>query len=126
MNAKTQTEEQPSALDTVKLALTALILLGGLFAYYWFADLALWQRVLMVLGSIGVALGVGATSTQGQQLVKFVQGSRIELRKVIWPTKQETTQTTIAVFIFTLIMGLFFWALDSLLLFLTRTLTGQG
>jgi preprotein translocase subunit SecE len=65
------------------------------------------------------------TSTQGQRLWAFIQGARVEIRKVVWPTKQETTQTAIAVFVFTLIMALFFWGLDSFLLWLTRTLVGS-
>jgi preprotein translocase subunit SecE len=64
------------------------------------------------------------TSTQGRRLWHFIQGSRVEIRKVVWPTRTETTQTAIAVFIFTLIMALFFWALDSGLLWLTRRLVG--
>ena len=59
------------------------------------------------------------TSMQGQRLWHFIQGSRVEIRKVVWPTRTETTQTALAVFVFTLIMGLFFWALDSGLLWLT-------
>jgi preprotein translocase subunit SecE len=78
-----------------------------------------------VLGGLGASIGVAATSTQGQRVWAFIQGSRIEIRKVVWPTKQETTQTAIAVFIFTLIMALFFWALDTGLLWLTRTLVGS-
>jgi len=48
-----------------------------------------------------------------------------EIRKVVWPTRQETTQTAIAVFVFTLVMALFFWGLDSFLLWLTRNLVGS-
>jgi preprotein translocase subunit SecE len=66
------------------------------------------------------------TSLQGKRLWAFIQGSRIEIRKVVWPTQQETTQTAIAVFVFTLVMALFFWGLDSLLLWLTRTLVGSA
>lgn len=115
-----------SALDTLKLAAAAAVLVGGMFAYYWFGELQLWMRVLMVLASVALALGVAATSAQGQALWKFVQGSRVEIRKVVWPNRQETTQTTIAVFIFTVLLGLFFWGVDSLLLLVTRMLTGQG
>ena len=125
MNVKTKTDDT-SPLDTVKLVLAALILVGGVFAYYWYAQWALPLRVLAVLGATAAGVGIAFTSTQGKTLWKFIQGSRIEIRKVIWPTKQETTQTTIAVFVFTIVLGLFFWGLDSLLLLLTRTLTGQG
>ena len=55
-----------------------------------------------------------------------MQSSRGELRKVVWPTRQETLQTTLTVFVFVLILGIFFWLLDMGLLWITRALTGQG
>ena len=120
----TQTEtSQSGALDIVKLLIAAVALVGGLYAYYYYQnDIAQAIRVLMVLGGAIIGVGVAMTSTQGQLLWQFIQKSRIEIRKVVWPTKQETTQTAIAVFVFTLVMMLFFWGLDSGLLWLTRSL----
>ena len=124
MTAQTETSEG-SVLDIIKLLLAAGLLVGGLYGYYFYEnDLALPLRVLMVLGGTGVGIAVAMTSSQGHRLWHFIQGSRVEIRKVIWPTRQETTQTAIAVFVFTIIMALFFWALDSGLLLLTRTLVG--
>ena len=124
MNAQTETSES-GALDIIKLLLAAVVLVGGLYGYYYYENvLSLPLRVLLVLGGTGVGITIAMLSTQGQRLWHFVQGSRVELRKVVWPTKQETTQTAIAVFVFTLIMALFFWALDSGLLMLTRRLVG--
>ena len=126
-------------LDTIKLLLSGVVLVGGLFAYYYFETakvfvtdsgvieidaIAQAYRVLMVLGGTVAGIGIAMTSVQGQRLWHFIQGSRVEIRKVVWPTKQETTQTAIAVFVFTAVMMLFFWALDSGLLWLTRTLVG--
>jgi len=112
-------------LDTLKLLTAAAALVGGLYAYYYYeADIAQAIRVLIVLGGTVAGIGIAMTSFQGQKLWHFIQGSRVEIRKVIWPTKQETTQTAIAVFVFTLIMMLFFWVLDSGLLWLTQTLVG--
>ncbi len=124
MNAKTETDES-SVLDTIKLLIAAVVILGGLYGYYYYEnDVALPLRVLMVLGGAGAGIAIAMTSTQGHRLWHFIQGSRVEIRKVVWPTRQETTQTAIAVFVFTLILALFFWALDSGLLWLTRTLVG--
>jgi len=124
----TATTETSSSgfLDIVKLLIAAGALIGGLFAYYYYIEVSLPLRVLMVLGGTAAGIGLGMTSSQGRRLWAFIQGSRIEIRKVVWPTKQETTQTAIAVFVFTLIMALFFWALDSFLLWLTRTLVGSA
>jgi len=112
-------------LDTIKLLIAAAALVGGLYAYYYYeTELAQAIRVLMVLGGTVAGIGIAMTSVQGQRLWHFIQGSRVEIRKVVWPTKQETTQTAIAVFVFTLIMMLFFWVLDSGLLWLTQKLIG--
>jgi len=100
------------------------VLVGGLYGYYYLIEWSLPLRVLLVLGGLIAGIAIGLTSTQGQRLWGFIQGSRIEIRKVVWPTKQETTQTALAVFVFTLVMALFFWGLDSFLLWLTRTLVG--
>ena len=124
MSTHTETS-QSGVLDILKLLVAAGALLGGLYGYYFFEnDLALPLRVLMVLGGTAAGIAIAMTSAQGQRLWHFIQGSRVEIRKVVWPTRTETTQTAIAVFIFTLIMALFFWALDSGLLWLTRWLVG--
>ncbi len=125
MATTTETSES-GALDVLKLVIAAGLLVGGVYGYYWYLEWPQALRVLLVLGGLAACIGVAATSTQGQRIWAFIQGARIEIRKVVWPTKQETTQTAIAVFIFTLIMSLFFWALDSGLLWLTRTLVGSA
>ncbi len=124
MNTQSETS-QSGALDIVKLLIAAAAIIGGLYSYYFFEfQISLPLRVLMVLGGAGAGIAIAMTSTQGQRLWHFIQGSRVEIRKVVWPTRQETTQTAIAVFVFTLIMGVFFWILDSGLLWLTRKLVG--
>jgi preprotein translocase subunit SecE len=124
MNAHTETSES-GVLDILKLLIAAGMLTGGLFGYYWYLEWSQPLRVLLVLGGTIAGVAIAMTSTQGRRLWAFIQGSRIEIRKVVWPTKQETTQTAIAVFVFTLILALFFWGLDSFLLWLTRTLVGS-
>ena len=126
MATTTQETSESGFLDIIKLLLAAGVLVGGLYSYYYFLEIALPLRVLMVLGGLAAGITVAMTSTQGRRLWAFIQGARVEIRKVVWPTKQETTQTAIAVFVFTLIMALFFWGLDSFLLWLTRTLVGSA
>jgi preprotein translocase subunit SecE len=121
-----QEESQSGFLDIIKLLIAAGVLVGGLYGYYYYLEWSLPLRVLLVLGGLAAGVTIAMTSTQGRRLWAFIQGSRVEIRKVIWPTKQETTQTAIAVFVFTLIMALFFWGLDSFLLWLTRTLVGSA
>ena len=126
MTTTTQETGESGILDIIKLLFAAGVLVGGLYSYYYFLEVPLPLRVLMVLGGLAAGITVAMTSTQGQRLGAFIQGARIEIRKVVWPTKQETTQTSIAVFVFTLIMALFFWGLDSFLLWLTRSLVGSA
>jgi preprotein translocase subunit SecE len=124
MSTQTETSES-GVLDIIKLLIAAAALIGGLYAYYYYeADVAQALRVLMVLGGTAVGIGIAMMSTQGQRLWHFIQGSRVEIRKVVWPTRTETTQTAIAVFVFTLVLMLFFWLLDTGLLWLTRKLVG--
>ncbi len=125
MDNLTRQSDNSSMLDILKLLLAAGSLIGGLFAYYYYLQVSLPLRVLMVLAGFAVGIVIAMTSNQGKNLWVFIQGSRIEIRKVVWPTQQETTQTTLAVFVFTLVMALFFWGLDSFLLWLTRTLVGS-
>jgi len=125
MNAKTETEGV-SALDTIKTLLAAALLLAGIVGYYYFPDVSVAIRAAGVVFGIALALAVFATTARGRTLWDFIQSSRVELRKVIWPNRQETVQTTIAVIVFAVIMGLFFWVLDKGLLWATRLLTGQG
>ena len=124
MTTATPETSQSGVLDILKLLSAVGVLVSGLYGYYYLVEVSLPLRVLLVLAGLIAGVGVAMTSTQGQRLWAFIQGSRVEIRKVIWPTKQETTQTAIAVFVFTLVMALFFWALDSGLLWLTRRLVG--
>ena len=113
-------------VDTAKLALAIVTLVAGVGAYYWFTDLPVAVRILMVLAGLGLGAALLFWSAQGQVIWQFVQGSRVELRKMVWPTRQETLQTTLVVFVFVLLLGVFFWLVDMLLAWATRYLTGQG
>ena len=123
---ETRVENQHTLLDTAKLLLAAAILVGSIVAYYYYVDVPVVLRAVGVLVALGLATWVALQSLQGQSFWRFVQGARVELRKVVWPTREETIQTTVTVLVFALIMGVFFWLLDLFLLFFTSQLTGQG
>ena len=122
MDSKVTT--QPTPLDTAKLFLASLIVLGGIFAYYYFANESVVLRAVGVLVALIFAVWVAMQSYQGQVLWKFIQGSRIEMRKVVWPTREETIQTTAIVLVLAMIGGAFFWLLDLALLAITRYIAG--
>ncbi len=121
-----QAETGASVLDTAKLVASGAILVGGIAAFYLLGDLPLAVRWLIVLGAFAAAIVVALQSAQGREFWQFVQGSRVELRKVVWPTRQETLQTTLVVFVAIVAMGIFFWLLDMALGAITHALTGQG
>ena len=119
-------ETGASALDTVKLAAAVAILVGGIAGFYLLSSYPLAVRWVLVLASLGLGIVVALQSVQGRAFWQFVQGSRVELRKVVWPTRQETLQTTLVVFVAILAMGIFFWVLDWILGSITAALAGQG
>ena len=119
-------ESGSSALDTAKLIAAVAILIGGIAAFYLLGTLPIAVRWVIVLAALGAGIAVALQSSQGRAFWQFVQGSRVELRKVVWPTGQETGQTTLVVVVAVLIMGIFFWLLDMGLGAVTRALTGQG
>jgi preprotein translocase subunit SecE len=113
-----------AGIMTVALAIALLI--AGIAAFYLLDTRPDWQR----WGSTGVgvvaAIAVFGLSPLGRRFWQFILDSRVELRKVVWPSRQETLQTTAVVLGFIAIAGLFFWILDLLLAWATRLLTGQG
>ena len=119
-------ETSASALDTVKLVAAVAILLGGIAGFYLLSSYPLAVRWVIVLASLGVGLLVALQSVQGRTFWQFVQGSRVELRKVVWPTRQETLQTTLVVVVAILVMGIFFWILAWILGAVTAALTSRG
>jgi preprotein translocase subunit SecE len=112
--------------DKVKLAAAIVIVIAGVTGYYVLANQATWMRWLPVVGSLVLAAVVVAFSRYGSEFRRFVELARIELRKIVWPTRQETLQTTLVVFGFVIIAGLFFWVLDLVLAWATKALTGTG
>jgi preprotein translocase subunit SecE len=123
---ETKVEEQPTIVDTAKLALSGVIVLAGLVVYYYFGDASTLLRTIGVLLALALGAVVALTSLQGRTLVKFVQGARVELSKVVWPTKDETIQTTLVVLVVAVIGGVIFWTLDFFLLWITTRITGTG
>src|ERR1044072_2933761 len=122
-----QVQPGVTVLDTAKLAAGAVILGSGIAVFYMLPDLPIWLRWIIVLAALVLGMLVGLQSAPGKTFWSFVQSSRTELRKVVWPNRQETVQVTLVVFVMIIVLSLFFWALDSLLGFLTRWLaTGGG
>jgi preprotein translocase subunit SecE len=121
-----QVQENATALDALKLAAGVVILAAGIAGFYLLVDLPIWLRWIIVLAALVAGALVSLQSYQGKEFWGFVQSSRIELRKVVWPNRQETMQVTVVVFVMIIALGLFFWGVDTLLALLTKWLTGRG
>ncbi|GAC1660937.1 MAG: preprotein translocase subunit SecE [Candidatus Dormibacteraceae bacterium] len=127
MTTSVDTKAQDAgAADTVKLVVAILLVLGGVAGYYLLANQPAWLRWLAVGASLVLAGLVAWFSWYGTQFQQFVALARVELRKIVWPNRQETGMTTLVVFAFVIVAGLFFWALDWALALATRYLTGQA
>ena len=125
MTDETKTEAIGTA-DKVKLWVAVLAVAAGVVAYYLLDAQTTWLRWLCVAGGFAVAALIVSFSRYGTEFRQFVVSARAELRKIVWPTRNETTMTTVVVFVFVAIAGLFFWGLDFVLTWATRLLTGQG
>ena len=121
-----QVQQTPTALDAAKLVAGVAILAAGVAGFYLLSAQPIWLRWIIVLAALVVGMLVGLQSQQGKTLWAFVQAARVELRKVVWPNRQETMQVTLVVFVMVIVLGLFFWGLDTLLALLTKWLTGYG
>jgi preprotein translocase subunit SecE len=112
--------------DKLKLTVAILIVVAGVAGYYVLANQAIWLRWLSVVASLALAAVVVAFSRYGSEFRRFVELARVELRKITWPTRDETLKTTAVVFAFVAIAGFFFWVLDLALAWLTKTVIGTG
>jgi preprotein translocase subunit SecE len=126
MNEAVPDHSAGGAADSAKLAVAVVLLLGGIVAFYALHAQPDWQRWLAVVAGVVLGIVVFGASQRGKEFFQFVVESRVELRKVVWPTRQETGMTTLAVFVFVIVAGTFFWVLDVFLSWATRMLTGQG
>jgi preprotein translocase subunit SecE len=113
-------------VERIKIAVAALIAVGGLWAFYALGERALVLRLGAILGAFAVAAGVMWFTQAGRDFVVFSRESWEEAKRVVWPTRKETLQTTGVVFVFVFVMALFLWAVDTGLLWITQKLLGQG
>ncbi|MBE2294191.1 MAG: preprotein translocase subunit SecE [Phycisphaerales bacterium] len=121
---KFESQTTTSRTDLYKLLAAGAIILVALVVFYVFANQSLLVRVILLLIASGVAVVIALKTEPGAETMEFIRGARSELRKVVWPTRAETTQTTLIVIAMVVIMGLLLWLLDVLLLWLVRLITG--
>ena len=108
----TKAEHTTSGFDTVKLLAALLLLIAGVVGFYFFEDESQLLRVIGMLAVVAVAFLIVTTTDIGRRSLGFVREARVEVRKVVWPTRAETTQTTIAVLIMVFVVAIMLWLID--------------
>jgi preprotein translocase subunit SecE len=101
-----------SSLDWLKWAVVAVIVAASVYANAYFSTESLLVRTIGLLIAAGVAGWIAAQTVRGRAFVTLCMDARVEIRKVVWPTRQETTQTTVVVLIVIVIVALILWLLD--------------
>jgi len=123
MNAST--ENQPSgSLDFLKWSIVLLLLAAAVAGNYIYGEQSVLIRAVAVVIAIVIAGIVAMQTEKGRSAVTFAKESKTEIRKVVWPTRQEAVQTTGIVLVATLIMSILMWGLDSVLFWLVGFITG--
>jgi preprotein translocase subunit SecE len=117
MATNSQIETVSTGADKAKLAVAALLLLGGIVAFYALGRLDLWVRVIALIVLLALAVAMFFVSEPGKQLIGFGKESIKEVKKVVWPTRKEALQNTAMVFAFVFLMALFLWITDKTLEF---------
>ena len=115
MSTSTQVETVSSGADKAKLAVAGLLVVGAVVAFYMLGKQDLWLRVVALLALLAAAVGLFFTSEAGKQLVAFGRDSAREVKKVVWPSRNEALQMTGYVFAFVFVMALFMWLTDKTL-----------
>lgn len=120
------TETQSNPMDMLKW-LIVIALLGGVVAgNYIYEDVSVLYRALGAVAGVVIAGFIAATTGKGSTFLTFAKDSRTEVRKVVWPTRQEATQTTLIVLAATVVMSLLLWGLDGIIVRVVSFITGLG
>jgi preprotein translocase subunit SecE len=115
MNVKVDNTAPATASDIAKYALAIIVAIGGMAAFYWFADWPAPLRALLPLGGLVAAGAIFAFTGKGRATLDYLSEARFELRKVIWPTRDETIKATITILIVVVIVSLLLGLIDFLL-----------
>ncbi|MFL7031847.1 preprotein translocase subunit SecE [Vibrio lentus] len=124
MKANAETPDSSDAADTMKWVVAFVLLAAAVVGNYLYGELSVVIRAAGVVVLIAAALGVAATTTKGKAAIDFAKESRMEIRKVVWPTRQETMQTTLIVLAVCIVMSLVLWGIDGIMVRLVSLATG--
>ncbi|EOS94488.1 preprotein translocase subunit SecE [Erwinia tracheiphila] len=124
MSANTEAQGSGRGLEVIKWLVVAVLLIAAIVGNYFYRDITLPLRALAVVILIAAAGGIALLTAKGKSTLAFASEARTEVRKVIWPTRQETLHTTLIVAAVTAVMSLILWGLDGILVRLVSFITG--
>ncbi len=119
-------EASGSWLDGLKWTVALVLLSGAIGAFYLYSDQSLLLRVVGLLVVAGISATLVLLTAKGRTAWGFMQEARTEVRKVVWPTRQETVQTTLIVIAMVTVVAVFLWLLDMLLAWIVKSVIGMG
>ena len=119
-------EASSQKLDTFKLGLALLIIVAGLVCFYLFNDYSLLFRVIGLLVGVGISVAIALQTAKGKEIWGYFRDAQIEVRKVVWPTRQETIQTTLIVIVMVILVAIILWLLDMFLGWSIGLVMGRG
>jgi len=120
----TSVENKAGSLDWLKWLVVTVLLAGGVFANWYYQDEMLLLRVAGLLATAAVAILLALQTERGKAIWSLLKEARTEVRRVVWPTNQETTQTTLVVIAIVFVFALILWGLDSLLGWIVSSIIG--
>ena len=109
--------------DNIKLIVAVILMVDAIALFYIYSEYSTLLRVLGLLAVAGISLFIASRTAVGRTVLSYIGDTNIEVRKVVWPTRQETLQTTLIVILMVILVGLMLWGLDSLLGWGVRALT---
>ncbi|MGF1714922.1 preprotein translocase subunit SecE [Photobacterium chitinilyticum] len=124
MKANAENQSSSSSMDGLKWVAIFALLAAAVVGNYLYSDVSVVLRAAAVVALVAVAGGIAALTAKGKTAITFARESRMEVRKVVWPTRQEATQTTFIVLAVTVIMALALWGIDGIMVRLVRLVTG--
>ena len=110
--------------DKLKILVSILIVIAAIGGFYYFGDQSTLMRTLGLLFALAVVTFIMMQTTMGRGAWAFAQDAQVELKKVVWPTRKETVQTTLIVMAMVIVIAIFLWILDMILVWAVRLVTG--
>jgi preprotein translocase subunit SecE len=109
--------------DNIKLIVAVVLMAAAIALFYTYSEYSTLLRVLGLLAVAGISLFIASKTAVGYNVLSYIRDTNIEVRKVVWPTRQETLQTTLVVILMVMLVALMLWGIDSILGWAVRALT---